>query len=961
MFSLRISLLIFCALLLLVGGASPANAQRAVWAQLIPGDYYGGQGPQSATDTAGNTYVCSAFTDRLSLGGFTITSRTPGDLDMYVAKFDPAGHVLWLRAGGAPVSLSWTGGNDFPAGLAVDRQGDLFITGLTGAGFALGALSIDSSGHYLAKLDGATGTPRWLQRLESRNRRFVAFDPINGGSYAPTRLTTDAAGNCYMVGQSSNLDSLGGLPMVGRGYWDENVIAKCDGAGRFLWATQVFGPERALMYMYAHGLAVDRQGAVTFAGEITGGPYLFGSLTAPVFTLTGTDTARMGNNSDAFIARLAPNGTPLWVKHGRGPTPGGATTGEGFRHLMLDAVGNTYLIGGSSEGGLWLDGVQCLAAGSSYRPFMMKLDPQGALAWVRNDHHLGSPGVNIRGLTLDPSGHPLVTGTYTYMAANPQVGPFALPPAVPDGNGGGANCWLAAYTPQGVVRWARTASEPNRSSAFGFQIGTDAAGHIYVMGANTRDASRATYDGQVVQGRGTFVLRFDEAAQITGTIYLDQNANGQRDPGEGPFPRPVVISETARPYAATSSPATGRFTVFADTGAYQLQLPQVPAYYTVRQGAAGYSGHLRSYGQTDTARVFGLAPIASRTDVRVTLTPYTAARRGFVNRYRVRVENIGTAPATGQVSVQFDPRLVYLGAAPAPAQQAGSTVQWNFSGLAPFGTRDFDLSLNIPLNVALGTIIRSRATGAVPNDLDPTNDVDSTRQTVIGSWDPNELTVNYSTLTPAQIAAGTELDYIIHFQNLGTDTAFTVVLTDTLPAHLLQLGTLYVVSQSHNCRVDLLGNRQLVIRFDNINLPPNRTSALESGGFIRFRVRPRPTLVAGELIPNTAHIVFDYNAPLATNRVTTLVQTPNGLVAEPGAGDATMRLYPNPATETVTLTSAEAGATVTLFDGLGRTVSTSHLAPRTSHLNLRGLLPGLYVVRLTRPDGRVTSQRLVVR
>lgn len=453
------------------------------------------------------------------------------------------------------------------------------------------------------------------------------------------------------------------------------------------------------------------------------------------------------------------------------------------------------------------------------------------------------------------------------------------------------------------------------------------------------------------------LVRFDEAAQLTGTLYLDTNANGRRDTGEGPFPRSVVVGEVGRPFAASSSAVTGGFTVFADTGAYQLNLPQSPAYYTRTEGAAGYAGHLRRYGQTDSARHFGLAPIPNRADVRVSITPYTAARRGFLNRYRVRVENVGTVAATGTVSVGLDPNLTFLAASPAPTSQSGTTVQWQFSNLAPFGLLDYDLSLTVPLNVALGTPIRSAATVAIAGDLDPANDQDSVRQVARGAWDPNELTVNYSTLTPAQIAAGSELDYVVHFENLGNDTAFTVVITDTLPAHLLRLGTLYVVSQSHNCRVNLLGNNTLVMRFDNINLPPTSVSVLEAGGFIRFRVRPGAALAPGMVIPNRAHIVFDYNAPLGTNEVTTLVQQPNGLVAAQPAEDAFISLYPNPAQGRVTV-EGPTGSAVVVADVLGRPVRQVQLTGE--ELTLTGLAPGVYVVRVAAPDGRVSSRRLVV-
>ncbi len=65
-------------------------------------------------------------------------------------------------------------------------------------------------------------------------------------------------------------------------------------------------------------------------------------------------------------------------------------------------------------------------------------------------------------------------------------------------------------------------------------------------------------------------------------------------------------------------------------------------------------------------------------------------------------------------------------------------------------------------------------------------------------------------------------------------------------------------------------------------------------------------------------------------------------------------LAPNPAHHTATLTGA-AGATAILLDGLGRTVRTVPLTQGTATLDLRGLAPGLYVVRAGE-----TARRLVV-
>jgi uncharacterized repeat protein (TIGR01451 family) len=59
--------------------------------------------------------------------------------------------------------------------------------------------------------------------------------------------------------------------------------------------------------------------------------------------------------------------------------------------------------------------------------------------------------------------------------------------------------------------------------------------------------------------------------------------------------------------------------------------------------------------------------------------------------------------------------------------------------------------------------------------------------TVTGSYDPNEKvarTSSGSSATSYYIDQDEWIDYVLRFQNTGTDTAFNVVVTDTIAAEL---------------------------------------------------------------------------------------------------------------------------------------------------------------------------------
>ena len=83
--------------------AVTANAQIAGW-QWAVGAIGGGNDRISdiATDAQGNVYVTGSFTGQISLGGTLLSSA--GKADILVAKYNPAGVLLWARkAGGSEV------------------------------------------------------------------------------------------------------------------------------------------------------------------------------------------------------------------------------------------------------------------------------------------------------------------------------------------------------------------------------------------------------------------------------------------------------------------------------------------------------------------------------------------------------------------------------------------------------------------------------------------------------------------------------------------------------------------------------------------------------------------------------------------------------------------------------------------------------------------------------------------
>jgi uncharacterized repeat protein (TIGR01451 family) len=184
--------------------------------------------------------------------------------------------------------------------------------------------------------------------------------------------------------------------------------------------------------------------------------------------------------------------------------------------------------------------------------------------------------------------------------------------------------------------------------------------------------------------------------------------------------------------------------------------------------------------------------------------------------------------------------------------------------------------------------------------------VDVDCQPNIGSFDPNDKTAFPEGFTEQHlIEPGTDIDYLLRFQNTGTDTAFKVVVVDVLPPEL-DLATVRPGASSHPYTYSVTPEGWLVFTFENILLPDSTTNEPGSHGFVRFRVSQRPGLGWGNVIANSALIYFDFNAPIQTNTTIhrigqvfpwTLVGTPPPVFSPKNQ----IRILPNPLTDSALL------------------------------------------------------------
>ena len=200
---------------------------------------------------------------------------------------------------------------------------------------------------------------------------------------------------------------------------------------------------------------------------------------------------------------------------------------------------------------------------------------------------------------------------------------------------------------------------------------------------------------------------------------------------------------------------------------------------------------------------------------------------------------------------------------------------------------------------------------------------------------------------------------MIRFQNTGTDTAFTVVVTDTL-AEELDMSSFQQGVASHPFTVAFEPGRVVEWRFENILLADSNTNEPASHGLVSFRIQPELPLLPGTLLENEADIFFDFNAPVRTNTSTLLASS--GMGANDAQAQHAFVVFPNPASDQMTVvTNGFTAKFVRILSADGRSVQHQQATSDRVEVNIVALNAGAYIVEVVATDGTTYRQRVIVR
>ncbi len=303
-----------------------------------------------------------------------------------------------------------------------------------------------------------------------------------------------------------------------------------------------------------------------------------------------------------------------------------------------------------------------------------------------------------------------------------------------------------------------------------------------------------------------------------------------------------------------------------------------------------------TYNNTDTTSFdFGIRGIKDTTIFENFITSLDNGRCGSIVPFYITYKNIGTSIGNGIITFYPDQKLKSIeGADPMYDSISSDTsaVYWNFNSLMPYNEKNVKLYIKMPDFNSMGDILKSISVIKIPYEVSEFTDTSSI--IVRCSYDPNDKLVYPEGISEEKYTLISDyLNYTIRFQNTGNDTAYDVVIIDTL-CNNFDYNSFEVLSSSHNLKVSN-NNGIIEFRFDNIMLADSNISEPESHGFVKYKIKAKNGLSDNTVVENLAYIYFDYNPAVITNTTTnTLTYNLSKSIVEKVNLNSGAIVYPNP-------------------------------------------------------------------
>ncbi|MBX3083231.1 MAG: SBBP repeat-containing protein [Anaerolineae bacterium] len=270
-----------------------------------------------AVDSSGDVYLTGYTSSAWFPTRDPFQASNAGYSDAFVTKLNARGLVYSTYLGG--------GGNDFGIDIAIDGNGNAYLTGYTAStNFPTqNPFQVANAGDndvFVAKLN-ATGATLLYST-------YLGGDDDDSGQ----GIAVDSSGNAYLTGYTASIN----FPI-------QNAFQAANAGSRDAFVTKLNATGTALVYSTYLGGGFDDFG-YSIAVDSSGNAYLTGLAASTNFPTQNAFQAANAGFSDAFVTKLDATGGALVYS-----TYLGGDDDDSGQGIAVDSNGNVHLTGGSAS------------------------------------------------------------------------------------------------------------------------------------------------------------------------------------------------------------------------------------------------------------------------------------------------------------------------------------------------------------------------------------------------------------------------------------------------------------------------------------------------------------------------------------------------------------------------------------------------------------------------------------
>ncbi len=370
------------------------------------------------------------------------------------------------------------------------------------------------------------------------------------------------------------------------------------------------------------------------------------------------------------------------------------------------------------------------------------------------------------------------------------------------------------------------------------------------------------------RGKEVFTLDNFFTPNLYGVVYNDKNKNGLRDQGEEGLANMKVLLLPDGQIAHTNDKGEYGFELDGDEE-FSVQILAEECFAPNEDLVVVAESPDLPTHKYDSKIDLGVCISDDLEPSIITNLTSSITRCNTEGALWASIINDGCSTYSGKVEIKVD-SLTKVTLINQPFDSIDNTFTFYFDSLQTKEKFQIRLFLEFPNELFAGDTLRNVMKSYLKNgeeyDLLETKPISELLRC---AYDPNDKQVS-----PARVEASNsnytqfdeELLYTIRFQNTGNDTAYNILITDTL-SPLLDWETFNVVGASHDYNADISRDGEVNFYFKDIYLPDSMVNEPLSHGYVSFTILADENIMELDSISNKAYIYFDLNQPIITNSV----------------------------------------------------------------------------------------------